>query len=302
MFKENKRKRRRRRKLGNTHNEDATSSKGSAAGKAGEGLGIGKSGESESGALQSGCSGRSSPTPSLSDSLSDSPSDLPSPTPSYADVVQLLGRPHVTLPTSQLTLGRTSPPWNAMCWKALAGCAIRNGVLRVQYALGGSSFLSIPSCFPCEHATLHFGVRFGREWCTSCGFGGGRFPGLVARGEGDARALFALAWLRNGRMVALVHTPGSAPPTVLLERAALQLRTDGVWNDVVLRVKLNAAGRGGGDGEVSISVNGAAAMHAGATWSTLPLRLAGLDMTTKCRSKRMPPSAHADFANFGVVV
>ena len=247
--------------------------------------------------------GESSPGKS---SPANSPAGL-SRSASYAGVVQLLGRPHVTLPTSQLTLGRTAPPWNAMCWEALAGCAILgNSVLRVKYALGGSSFVAVPSCFPCEHATLHFSVRFGREWCASCGFGGGRFPGLVARGAKGARLLFAPAWLRSGRLVAAVYAPGSSQPTTLLERAALKLQTNGAWNDVVLRVKLNSArgedGMQGGDGEVSISVNGAAATHKGATWSRLPLRLASLDMTTRCRSKRMPQSAHADFSNFGIVV
>lgn len=263
----------------------------------------------------------------------EGPEDSPQPQ-SYAGA--LLGMPHVALPVSQLALGRTTPPWNGMAWRAYQRCRVDRDMLRVSYSTGsstsgstgsstgsssasstggstgsssepreppvhdpgGCSFYAVPPCFPSEQVTLHFSVRFGSEWCWSCGFGGGRLPGLVAKGPDGWKALFATAWLTDGRLVAVVHSTAARPAT-LFGRSGLKLRGDGVWNDIVLRVKLST--RGGPNGEVSVSVNGAAARHEGSTWPW-PAALVGMDVTTKCRSTKMPDSTHADFANFGVVV
>ena len=181
--------------------------------------------------------GRSSPEEGASCSSSDTEApDKP-----------LIGKPRISLPLSQLALGRTTPPWNARAWKRVA-CDIRDDfdrahVMRVRIP-GGCDFDAVPRCFPATDITLHYAVRFERRFAY--GDGGVLpcvWPGCTVRWSPDGRLA---VWPRR-------VDSGSQPTT-----DSLALRGRGAWNDVVVRVRTPATDDAGAtkEGIVSLCVNG----------------------------------------------
>lgn len=211
--------------------------------------------------------------------LKASPGPPPPPRPASGPRPRpVIGIPKVSLPFSQLDLGRTSPPWYAGGWRTddtceiLADTADTDGsVLRVRYPAGsgsprskgppgGAGFVATPRCLPATDAILEYSVKFAPnfEWSY-----GGKLPGLfigkgvAAGGERSAGAASCrLMWQREGGLVAYVYTPAGARQSAAFDREAggrsstgyghclfaaarLQLRGRGQWNKVVMRVKLN---------------------------------------------------------------
>lgn len=221
----------------------------------------------------------------------------------------VLGRPKVTLPFSQMTLGRTTPPWYATSWRTEACELVRDEeygeVLRVRYPRrsgtpsnrrgppGGAGFSAAPRCLPATDVTLEYRVRFADNFQWS---NGGKLLGLAigegpaGGGERSARAASCrLMWQREGGVIAYVYAPAGArqPPAYqrelgrpstkygdgLFKSAMLQMRRGGRWNAVVIRLKLNTFdenGRPRGDGVLTLSINGRAASLSGIVWRRFP--------------------------------
>ena len=167
---------------------------------------------------------------------SDSGSDGPSPD------ARIIGKPRISLPLSQLSLGRTAPPWNAQAWKRLA-CDIRDdmeraAVMRVRIP-GGCDFRAVPRCFPATDVTVHYAVRFERQF--SYGEGGALpcvWPGCAVR------------WSPEGKLAVWTNRGATTD--------SLCLRRRGMWNEVVVRVRVPSVDGTGSKrgGIVSLSVNG----------------------------------------------
>lgn len=252
----------------------------------------------------------------------------PRPPPATADTA-LMGRPRVTLPFSQLTLGKTSPPWHAGSWRVHA-CRVDGDVLRVDYPRdssnfdsggpeGGCNFRARPRCLPATDVTLAYNVWFANsfEWGK-----GGKLPGLFV-GYGDASggersataASCRLMWQRGGRVVAYVYPPAGVKQPASYERAAeragvkfgdklfqaanLAVARDG-WNSVIVRVKLNgfdADGKPVPDGVVTVSVNQQTATLEGMIWRRKPdVKVSHIMFSTFYGGKwRCPRSTYAEF-------
>lgn len=269
--------------------------------------------------------------------------------PSYADMVRraasppvarraspppppdsaLIGRPRVTLPFSQLVLGRTSPPWHAGSWR-VGACKVDGDVLRVDYPRdssnfdsggpeGGCNFRARPRCLPATDVTLAYQVRFDDtfEWSK-----GGKLPGLFI-GYGDASggehsataASCRLMWQRDGGVVAYVYTPAGVKQSASYARAAPRAGRKygdkvfrsanmavgrGRWNSVVMRVKLNgfdADGKPVPDGVVTVSVNQQTATLEGIIWRRkLDVKVSHIMFSTFYGGKwRCPRDTFAEF-------
>lgn len=248
----------------------------------------------------------------------------------------LLGKPAVVLPLSQLTLGRTSPPWNASAWN-IDTCEVRdNSMLRVYYPKGssnfgtrpkgGCNFKAKPRCLPGTDVAFHYKVRFakGFEWSK-----GGKLPGLFV-GEGVASggrhskdaASFRLMWKKDGYVVAYVYVPSGIRQPVsyikaaeegdefgdtLFAKARLKLRDNLRWNDLVLRLKLNTFEDGGGDprpdGMLSLCVNEQVVTLQGIVWRRhAGLKVSSLLLTSFYGGKwRCPSDTYAEFTDFTCV-
>lgn len=255
------------------------------------------------------------------------PDGSPTPPVSYADAVRtrkkkkdpgknkslspsppVIGNPKVSLPFSQLVLGRTSPPWNASAWR-IRGCRVvadddDDVVLRVTYP-AECGLSAVPRGLPARDVTLHYCVRFaeGFRWGE-----GGTLPGLAVGDEGGASC--RLAWQRDGGVTALVYTgaaytrEGRRPPgEELFAAARFRLRRDAQWNAVVVRVKLNTFDYDDedvpvADGALSVCVNGKAATLGGVVWRRSPrLRISSIDFSTRAATA----AGHADFARVALI-
>lgn len=274
---------------------------------------------------------------SYADALRQPASPAPAPAPARrpAATTKPLGKPKVVLPLSQLTWGRTTPPWNARAWKTEA-CKVVDGVLRVRYPkgsgtfqsrgpAGGCNFRSQPHCLPAADVTLAYRVRFADNFQWSSG---GKLPGLfIGRGSasgGDHSADGAscrLMWLERGKVVAYVYVPRGAKQSAeylreakrntrygdsLFHAAQLVLRKGAdEWNDIVLRVKLNGFEDGAprADGTLTISVNGRAATVGGVVWRRRPeVKVEHIAVTTFFGgSWKSPVDTYAEFTDFSVV-
>lgn len=267
--------------------------------------------------------------------------------PSYADVVRrapspplasrsdsgrsaLLGKPKVQLPISQLTLGKTSPPWNAGAWRT-ESCAVQGDVLRVSYPrgssnlsshgpAGGCNFKARPRCLPARDVTLTYKVRFADnfEWSR-----GGKLPGLFI-GYGDASggqrsptaASCRLMWRQDGGIVAYVYTPSGIRQSTEYSRAVQPGGKYGDkvfaskfavgrqdWNDIVLRVRLNGFDQNGepkADGMLTLGVNNQTATLEGIVWRRRrDVQIASIAVSTFYGGKwRCPADTHAEFTAF----
>ena len=223
---------------------------------------------------------------------------------------RIIGRPKASLPFSQLTLGRTSPPWYASSWSAESAEIVEDeeqgGLLRVHYPAGsgapssrgppgGALFRATPRCLPAAlEVTLEYRVRFAGNF--DWGYGG-KLPGLSI-GEGPSTggehsphaASCRLMWQPGGRVIAYVYTPsgvrqsreyvreagsrgGGKYGDGLFRSAQLQLRGREQRNTIVMRVKLNGfdeSRRPKPDGVLTVSVNGNAATLCGIVWRRYP--------------------------------
>lgn len=229
--------------------------------------------------------------------------------PTYASVAKrpppVLGRPKVSLPTSQLTLWRTTPPWFADSWK-LASCDIddETDVLRVHFPAGccswaGSAFLGAPRCLPATDVIVEYRVRFAPTFDWKLG---GRLPGLCIGHPRDS-TLCCPVW--QGRGAVACVSRGRGGQRTMLDAAQLQWGRER-WNKVVLRLKLNGFDdfrRPLRDGTLSLSIDGKAATMSGVVWRTAPdaliTRLAF--ETNFFGAWTMPVSTHIDFTGFGIV-
>lgn len=216
----------------------------------------------------------------------------------YADVVrELRGRPLVQLPLSQLTLGRTSPPWNAVAWTTTEDCHVDEDVMCVRYPRG-CGFLAAPHCLPATDVTLWYRVRFKPGFdMARCG----ELPGLEACGRGSRRAAnkFRPAWLPGGRVIA--RRGGEN----VFEKGDLDLHMNDTWNHIVLRVKLNDFDSDGpmSNGAISLSVNGRAATLGGQRWRHTPdIKIRHIVMRTfHAFYTWKSPSTTAEFEKFCIV-
>lgn len=249
---------------------------------------------------------------------------------------QVVGRPRVTMPFSQLSLGKTTPPWLASSWR-VGACRVAGNVLRVDYPRGSSNFDSggpeggchfraRPACLPATDVTLSYRVRFpgSFEWSK-----GGKLPGLFV-GFGDASggdrsstaASCRLMWQREGGAIAYLYPPSGVKQSaeywqaakragrygdVMFGGAGLQFRRgDDTWNDVVLRVKLNGFDSDGEpvpDGVVTLAVNQQAATFADVIWRRRrDVRISHIAFTTFYGGKwRCPRDTYAEFKDVSCV-
>lgn len=276
---------------------------------------------------------RPPPAPALTRRGSSSP---PPPPPTG----QVLGRPVVQLPFSQLQLGRTTSPWHGGSWRVRA-CSVRGNVFRVEYPRGssnfdsggpegGCSFKARPHCLPATDVTLSYSVAFPHtfEWSR-----GGKLPGLFV-GYGEATgghksataASCRLMWQREGGLVVYVYLPTGVRQNadyarvarkndkygdMLFAAAKLTLQRtpsdgDDIWNAIVMRVKLNSFDSDGvpvSDGTVSISVNGQAASFTGIIWRRRRnIQISHISFTTFYGGKwRCPRDTHADFKDVSCI-
>lgn len=253
---------------------------------------------------------------------------------------RVLGKPRVSLPFSQLAMGRTEPPWNARAWNTRSSELVpdeeHGQVLRVRYPRGsgtsaskgppgGAIFLGTPRGFPATDVTLHYMVRFAPNFRWSRG---GKLPGLSV-GEGPASgghhsaraASCRFVWQPRGGIVAYVYTPAGVSQSPAYAREAhrkggkfgdhlfaaaqLHLRGDNQWNRLVMRIRLNGFddhGRPRPDGVLTVSVNGKAATLPGIIWRRFPdVRISHVLFSTFYGgSWTCPETTHADFAGFFV--
>lgn len=248
-----------------------------------------------------------------------------------ADSRALLGKPKVQLPFSQLTLGKTSPPWNASSWRT-ESCEVEGDVLRVSYPrgssnlsshgpAGGCNFKARPRCLPARDVTLTYKVRFAEDFQWSKG---GKLPGLFI-GYGDASggqrsptaASCRLMWRQDGGIVAYVYTPsgirqsheytravqpgGKYGDKVFASKFAVGRGRD--WNDIVLRVRLNGfdpSGEPRADGLLTLGVNNQTATLQGIVWRRRrDVQIASIAVSTFYGGKwRCPADTHAEFTGF----
>lgn len=234
-------------------------------------------------------------------------------TPRKEPVKHLIGKPRVLLPFSQLVIGRTTPPWYGFAWR-IWGCTVRGDVLRVSYPrgsgrvsssgqVGGCNFKAQPRCFPATDAMLHYKVKFSPDFLWGKG---GELPGLCV-GPGKAPGL---KWLEGGRVVAHVYSPSDSQQkfdkTEIFGKAHLQLKCGGAWNDIIIRVKMNAIDDDGlpvRNGILTISVNGEAVTRDDLLWRrTHDIRIQHVAITTFFGgSGTCPRDSHADFGTFSIV-
>ncbi len=103
-----------------------------------------------------------------------------------------MGTPRVSLPVSQLHLGRTTPPWNVVTWhgpveqqwkvqRDADGLPSHVRVCVVPWRPVVASFRAVPHCFPARDVTLCYSVRM-RQQHDKWG-GGGTLPGLIIAGD-----------------------------------------------------------------------------------------------------------------------
>lgn len=296
------------------------------------------------------------PAPHHCANQSSCASSLVARTPSYADVVrmqppaplppprrpsfdavdgELLGRPRVNLPMSQLTLGKTSAPWHAGSWNTKT-CRVEGDVLRVEYPrgsshlsrspAGGCSFRARPRCLPATDVALAYRVRLPDSFQWSRG---GKLPGLYmgfgpasgGRHAGTA-ASCRLMWQPDGEVIAYLYLPTGVKQSAAYARAARQgdvygdalfrdaglrlVRGTGAWNDIVMRVKLNtfdADGRPLPDGVVTVGVNQAVATFEGIVWRRRrDVRIDNIWLQTFYGGKwECPQDTYAEFKGFSCV-
>lgn len=241
----------------------------------------------------------------------------------------------VSLPCSQLVLGRTTPPWYAYAWKT-KGCEVRGDILRVEYPAGsgpfsssrtpgGCHFKARPKCLPGTDVTLHYKVRFPEsfDWGR-----GGKLPGLGV-GPGKASggrhtsdgASARLMWLDHGRLVAYVYVPTHIRQSSqyyktihrkgsygdeLFERMNLELKRGEAWNDIVVRVKLNGfddENKPLHNGILTLGLNGKTFTREDIVWRTSPdIHVQDVMVTTFFGGKwTSPTDTYAEFSQFFVV-
>lgn len=220
--------------------------------------------------------------------------------PTYAEIVArrpsaeaaaapvLVGRPRAALPITQLSLGRTTPPWNAVAWRA-DNCRVAGEVLAVDLRRGaGVRFLAQPRGLPATEATLSYTARVASDFAWSRG---GTLPGVrVSDG-----AACVLAWRPRGELVARVGA------REMLRDAGMRLRR-GHWNTLVLRVRLNGFedGRPRRDGVLAVCVNGAVASVSDVVWRhDAAARVT--HVVVQCRCRGCPDGATAEFGDFALM-
>lgn len=268
------------------------------------------------------------------------PPSLPKlPSPASSDALaakdQVLGRPLVKLPLSQLTLGRTTAPWQGSAWVTKA-CSVEGDVLRVEYPRGsgnfrgggprgGCSFKARPHCVPATDLTFSYRVRFADSFQWSKG---GKLPGIFV-GSGEASgghhssngASMRVMWQEGGQLIGYVYPPSGVKQPAAYERAADGSKTghgDGLfkdaglyvtkgdWNDIVVRVKLNSFdndGKPNPDGVATLSVNGTPASLTGIVWRRKPsVKITHVNVVTFYGGKwKSPKSTYAEFTDFACV-
>jgi hypothetical protein len=247
-----------------------------------------------------------------------------------------LGRPVVKLPLSQLTLGRTTPPWYGAAWNTQT-CTVVGDVLRVDYPrgsgtgrshgpAGGCNFKAVPRCLQGTDVTFRYRVRFAPsfQWGK-----GGKLPGIFV-GTGSASggrhsedgSSVRVVWKRGGQLVAYVYPPrGVRQPAAyrsavrrgeeygdfLFESAGFKALKAPDWNSVILRIKLNGFeddGRPREDGILTLSVNGQApATLNGIIWRVRPDILTHhlAIVSFYGGSWTCPRTTHAEFTDFACV-
>lgn len=157
-------------------------------------------------------------------------------------VTALMGRPQVSLPVSQLVLGRMGPPWYASAWHLRNAATVSTSgqeegqALRVTFPKGagtpgatsgpqgGGGFFATPRCLPARDVTLHYTVRFARGFVWSRG---GKLPGLFI-GDGAAAggkhstksASCRLMWQPSGGVIAYVYPPEGVRQSAAYAREA----------------------------------------------------------------------------------
>lgn len=210
-----------------------------------------------------------------------------------------MGTPRVTLPISQLRLGRSGPPWNVVEWHGnldawtlktrSAGGATAYVLVCAALTPGPSFFRAVPRCCPSNDLTLCYSFRLERHKTRRRG---GVLPGfamgplaprsftssvsstsLDSNGSSESAEeecsgsvgsletdTVLVEWLRHGRAVGV-----RVCDQRLFRDAKLTMRRK-AWNDVVLRVRMNSWDEHGvarRDGVVCLALNGRAAMHDG---------------------------------------
>lgn len=221
-----------------------------------------------------------------------------------------MGRPAVSLPISQLVLGRTTPPWNGEAWHVERVDADAD-VLRVTFR-GGCSFLCSPQALPASDVTLSYTIRVsdGFRWAR------GWLPGLVIGSrESPREASCRLAWHAHGRLSASVRLPRDARQgreyyrqssngnNELLGGEGLCLKR-GRWNTVVLRVRLNGFDdfqRPVQDGVLTVCVNGVMSTVSGIVWRrTFRAAVSHVAVTIEC--SRCAQGSHVEFGDFSLTL
>lgn len=228
-----------------------------------------------------------------------------------------MGTPRVTLPISQLRLGRSGPPWNVVEWRgnldawtlktrsAGGGRATAYDLVCAALTPGPSFFRAVPRCCPSNDLTLCYSFRLERHKTRRRG---GVLPGfamgplahkftssvsstsLDSNGSSESAEecsgsvgsletdTVLVEWLRHGRAVGV-----RVGDQRLFRDAKLTMRRR-AWNDVVLRVRMNSWDEHGvarRDGVVCLALNGRAAMHDGlVVCSRASHALCGIHVTT----------------------
>jgi hypothetical protein len=274
--------------------------------------------------------------PSYAAVLKQPPKPKPPPRPGGGPPGTALGRPAVQLPLSQLTLGRTTAPWQGSAWNVRTA-RVLGDLLRVDYQRGsgtqrgdppgGVNFKARPHCLPAADLTFRYKVRFAANFDWSRG---GKLPGIFV-GSGDASggehsaggASVRVMWQRDGRLAAYVYVPagvrqpaayrataraaGRGYGDLLFEDAGFAARGGGAgWNDVILRVKLNSFDDEGAprpDGVLTMSVNGQPASLTGVIWRRRPeVRISHLAIVSFYGGKwKCPRTTYAEFTGFACV-
>ena len=234
---------------------------------------------------------------------------------------------------SQLSLGRTTPPWLGSAWKT-AACTVDGDVLRVSYPRGsgpftaggprgGCAFKARPHVLPATDAILGYRVRFAPRFPWSSG---GKLPGLFV-GHGDAGggrrsatgSSCRVMWINGGQAVAYLYLPlglkqsreyqdqavtkGQYGDEVFGKARLFLSQFD--WNHVVLRVKVNGFEDDGtprADGTLTLSVNGRAASVGGIMWrGSAKAKIDHIAVTTFFGGNwRAPRDTWAEFTRFSL--